>query len=139
PMLINREQHKMDDCKWLPTATTTWWNSWIESCSRVSRLEASARTTCVSCPFMDWTLFSCTSMPRTWVPDFISSKARDWPKRPRPITATESAFDSPLAPFRKLNSLANGRPFLREFVECFSVAQGQCGTQREDADTAEIH
>src|SRR4051794_37463752 len=80
------------------------------------------------------------SIPRTSVPPAMSSRASELPKRPSPITATESA-----SAIRRgasvLNNpnLANGGPFLGVLEQNVAVAQRECGAEGQWTEASEEH
>src|SRR6188472_2353069 len=78
-------------------------------------------------------------MPSTSVPVSMSSSASELPKRPRPITATESASAIRRALVPNRGNLANGGPLLRIGVQDLLVAQREGGAQRERAEPAQEH
>src|SRR6476620_5110686 len=77
-------------------------------------------------------------MPSTSVPCASSSSASDPPKRPSPMTTTESACAADSGE-REKKFLANEGPFLRVFVEKRAFAERQSGAQRHRAEAADEH
>src|SRR3954454_2221155 len=125
----------------VPMPTTTRSNSCTDSWRRVSSLVESARTTCVSLPFRDWTIRSSPSMPSTSVPLAMSSSASAWPNRPSPMTATASASATRSRLDRAPNRLplANDGPLLRELVQDVGAAQRQGGAEGDRAEPPDEH
>ncbi len=113
----SRDAVRIDAVMSLPIERTTRSNSPTASCRSTSSRVESALTTCVSSPLRDCTMSSSASMPRTSVPDDISSSAREVPKRPRPITATESASAMRRASGVKERNLVMWCPCRRAIVQ----------------------
>src|SRR5919112_4830858 len=77
-------------------------------------------------------------MPSTSVPWASSSRARAPPKRPRPMTTTESA-SAGRSPLRENMFLTNEGPFLRGFIQNRAFPQSKRRAQRGRAEAPDEH